>query len=362
MRGRSRSLVGVILASGLGWGATGCHGALPGDSPPAPFKSGVLLEAPVDAVALGADDSGIYWTSAANELWVLRTGASAPERLAIGAPPPATCNQATAPVLTAIYAFWAPTDRASIHRTRKDGTGDEIIAPATRAEIAVDADNVYWTEILPGPADLGQGGGVVLSLPHGAAPGSAPAKRVQVSSYDEVWALAVFDGSLFWSDTEVVGTTVSYANLAWGPLSGLDGTWRGWAVNLYGNSRGLSVAGGHVYVASEDPMYVTSLARLSSKGEAQTIGTLPGHGGTRGVAVVDDWVLVSVASGTCSQPASVDLAAIPVGGGEPRPVATGLHTAAVALGPGIVFVDGSNRLVAMSARDVEAILTPSPAP
>src|ERR1051326_5177804 len=101
MRERSRSVVGLILASGLGWGATGCHGALPGDSPPpAPFKSGLLLEAPIDAVALATDDSGIYWTSGASELWVLRTGASAPERLAPGSPPPATCDQPTAPFLT----------------------------------------------------------------------------------------------------------------------------------------------------------------------------------------------------------------------------------------------------------------------
>lgn len=350
----------MVAGLGLGWGALGCGGALPGDSPAGPFKSGVLFDAPIDAVALATDASGVYWTSGANELWVLRTGAAAPERLASGSPPPGTCYQASAPFLASTQVFWAPADRLSIHRTRKDGGGDEILAHATRAEVAVDADNVYWTDINPGPAFTGEGGGVVLSLPHGAAPGSTPSKRVQVSSEDEIWAIAVFDGSLFWSDTLVAGTTVYFAVLRWGPLSSLDGTWGGWGIKLSGDSRRLSVAGGSVYAASEDPMYVTSLARLSAKGEAQTIGTLPGHGGASGVVVVGDWVLASVASTTgCGQPASLDLAAIPVGSGPPRPVVTGMHTAAVAMGPGIVFVDSSNRLVAMSPGDVDAILTPA---
>src|SRR5436190_22045006 len=104
MRERSRSWA-VVLGLGFGLGASGCHGALPGDAPSAPFKSGVLIEAPVDAVALATDDSGIYWTSGANELWVLRTGAPAPERLAPGSPPPATCNQPTAPFLTPTQVF-----------------------------------------------------------------------------------------------------------------------------------------------------------------------------------------------------------------------------------------------------------------
>jgi len=357
MRQRSRSRAAVILGLGVGWGVIGCQGALPGDGPSAPFRSGVLIDAPVDAVALGSDDSGIYWTSGANELWVLRTGATMPECLAAGPPPPATCNQATAPVLASTQVFWAPADRASIHRTRKDGGGDEIVAQTTRAEIAIDTDDVYWTDVT-GP--FGEGSGVVLSLPLDAAPGSTPAKRVQVSSSDEVTAIAVFDGALYWSDTEVVGTTVDYADLGWGPLTSLDGIWHGRAVNLPGNSRRLDVAGGNVYAASEDGMYVTSLVRLSSTGEAQTIGTLPGQRGTQNVVVLGNWALVSVVStDDCPQPTSLDLAAIPVGGGDPRPVVTGMHTAAVAMGPGIVFVDASNRLVAMSPSDVDqAIMGP----
>lgn len=354
----------MILASGFGWGAAGCHGALPGDSPPgslspAPFKSGVLLDGPIDAVALAADGSGIYWTSGANELWVLRTGAGAPERLAPGAPPPATCNQAPAPMLGATDVFWTPTDRASIHRTHKDGSGDEIIAHTARAEVAVDADSVYWTAAT---GMYGEGSGVVLSLPQGAAPDSTPSKRVQVSSYDEVWAIAVLDGSLFWTDMEVVGTTVAYASLRWGPLSDLDGSWSGRAVNLSAFARGLGVAGGHVYAAFEGPLDVTSLARLSPAGDAQTIGTLPDNSYAHGVAVVGDWVLVSADHDTCPQPASLDLDAIPVGGGEPRSVATGLRASAVEMGPGVIFVDASGRLVAMSARDVEAIVTPPASP
>jgi len=350
----------MVLGLGFGWGAIGCGGALGGASPAAPLVSGVLIDAPVDAVALAADDSGIYWTSGANELWVLRTGAPAPERLAPGSPPPATCDQASAPLLGSTQVFWTPADRASIHRTRKDGGGDEIIAHTTRAQLAIDADNVYWTDVT---GSSGEGGGVVLSLPLGAAPGSAPAKRVQVSSYDEVESVAAFDGALFWSDMEVVDTTVFHASLAWAPMNRLDGTSSGTAILLPSSFAGLDVAGGSVYAAVEDPMYVTSLARLSATREAQTIGTVPGHGGVRGVVVVGDWVLASVASvATCPQPASLDLAAIPVGGGPPRPVVTGMHTPAAAIGRGIVFVDASNRLVAMSASDVQAAITHEPPP
>ena len=92
--GSGGASIGLLVSAAIGSAASGlaCSQTplVPDDAggTGAPPASGPrpLTTVPIDAVALAADDSGIYWTSPSNELWVLRAPGGVPARLAVGGP------------------------------------------------------------------------------------------------------------------------------------------------------------------------------------------------------------------------------------------------------------------------------------
>ena len=110
-----------------------------------------LSEAPIDAFALAADSTGVYWTTPANELWVLRTEQGAPERLAIDAEAGPYCQPPSPPLLAGGFIFWLGSARSALHRTRADGASDEVVARAVRGNnlVADAARKQYGLTISP---------------------------------------------------------------------------------------------------------------------------------------------------------------------------------------------------------------------
>ncbi|HEY7376138.1 MAG TPA: hypothetical protein VIF57_28510, partial [Polyangia bacterium] len=208
MLGRSRSLGGLVLALWVSLvAAIGCSqqllapdadaGAGADTTPPAPLGPRLLTPAHVDAVALAADDSGIFWTSPANELWMLPAGSAIPVRLASDPGVTDSCSTPTPPLLTAAHVFWVAGNRATLHRTRRDGGGDDRIATTTAGgHFTSDAGAIYWTAPASAEADDGS---VVLSLSEDAAPGSPPTTLVRTDPSDGISSLAAVGGSLYWT-------------------------------------------------------------------------------------------------------------------------------------------------------------------
>ena len=164
-----------------------------------------LSDAAIDAFALAADSSGIYWTTPANELWVLRTEQGAPERLAADAEAGPYCQAPSPPLLAGGFVFWLGSARSALHRTRADGSGDDVVARAVRGDnLAADAANIYWTEAL---GSYGQGAGAVRMLPFAAAPGAAPVTLVTAAVNEEIASLAIRDGVLYWTPFGAIGAT-----------------------------------------------------------------------------------------------------------------------------------------------------------
>src|SRR5262249_61617281 len=89
----------------------------PNAPPPATHGPRPLTPVDVDAVALAADDSGIYWTSSANKLWVLPAQVPLPVPLAADSGGIAQCSTPTPPLLSPSDVFWMGADRATLHRT-----------------------------------------------------------------------------------------------------------------------------------------------------------------------------------------------------------------------------------------------------
>jgi hypothetical protein len=317
-----------------------------------------LSEAAIDAFALAADASGIYWTTPANELWVLRTEHGAPERLAADADAGPDCQPPSPPLLAGGFIFWMGSARSALHRTRADGAGDDIVAPIVRGDnLTADATNVYWTEAL---GSYGQGAGAVRSLPIAAAPSASPVTLVAAAVNDEIASLAVRDGVLYWTPFAAIGATQYSAVMRSAPLATLApaGGEAGVVVSVPSSPSGLFAEADALYFTHFPNLWTTAVARLPADGQpVEPLVTLPAEQSGESVAIAGDSLLVTAAnvSRGCGATPSLNLFAAPADGGPPSLIADQMRTAAIAAPAGIVFVAADGRLTAMSLDYVRAL-------
>ena len=173
-----------------------------------------LSETPIDAFALAADSSGIYWTTPANELWVLRTEQGAPERLAADAEagpylPGAVAAAARGRLrlLDGLGATRRCTGRAPT------GGGDVVIARAVRGDnLAADAAQ----HLLDGGAgQLRPGRGRRFACCRIAARRAPPPLTLVTAAVnEEIASLAIRDGVLYWTPFGAIGATSTLASCA----------------------------------------------------------------------------------------------------------------------------------------------------
>jgi hypothetical protein len=311
----------------------------------------------VDAVALAADDSGIYWISPANGLWFLPAGFPIPVPLAPDAKPgPYCCWCTTPPVPAGSSVFWVGSNQSGLHRTRKDGGGDEIaVALPTIGRLAGAAGGVYWTE---GTSSNGDGG-VIRALAVDAAPGSTPATLVQLGFDQDISSLAAGDDALYWTPYDAVGSTVYTAMLWTAPLGLLANGGAGTALEAFGSPYAATSTDADLLFAFDIDYWTSGIARLPRNGAPQPIATLPRDDSVVGLAAVDAWALASTNPGFgCS--ATLNLFAVPLAGGAPKLVAQGMRAPAIAAPQGIVFVDADGHLVALAASELATIVSPVP--
>src|SRR5262249_19686652 len=150
------------------------------DTPPPPpaLATRPLTSVTVDAEMLVADDAGLYWVTSANQVWALPVGDEVPHLLATaGAPPYRGCGYPGRLVGAGPDLFWFAQRSGGLattvlHRTAKDGGSDDVLTAGLKINggynLAADDARVYWTEYVD--VDSG-GGGVIRTLPRGAAPG-----------------------------------------------------------------------------------------------------------------------------------------------------------------------------------------------
>ena len=315
-----------------------------------------LSESAVDAFALAADGSGIYWTTPANELWVLRSEHGAPERLAADGEAGPDCQTPSPPLLAGGFIFWLGAARSALHRTRADGAGDDVVARTVRADnLTADVTNVYWTEAL---GSYGQGAGAVRTLPVAAPAGAAPVTLVAAAVSDEIASLAVRDGVLYWTPFAAVGATQYSSEMRSAPLATLGGGDAGVVVSVPSRPSGLFAEADALYFTHFPNLWTTAVARLPADGQpVEPLVTLPVEQSGEGVAVAGGNLLVTAAnlSRGCGAMPSLNLFAAPADGGPPSLIADQMRTAAIAAPAGIVFVAVDGRLTAMSLDYVRAL-------
>ena len=322
----------------------------------------MLSAIPVDAVALAADDTGIYWTTSDSQLMVLRTGHDAPERLGGDTGGGQFCGAPKPPLLAGGFVFWLGSARSALHRTRAAGGGDEVLTRAVRGDnLAADAANVYWTDVLGRDA---QGSGAIRMLSQGARAGDAPLTLATADVNEEISSLAVRDGAVYWTPFGTIGSTMYTSVLRSAPLAELvAGRDPGTVPSTLTSPFGLSAGSDAIYFAQFANLWTTVYARLpGGNGPAELLATLPIEQTGRGVAIAGDNLLLS-ASATigCGQQPSLKLFAAPAQGGQPVLIADEMRTPAIAAPDGVVYVGGDGRLTAMSvayAHDLRVALAP----
>ena len=366
MSGRSRWWGGLSSLIGLAMAASCSQLPIPpyndggaGDTtPPMTLGPHALTPVPVDAVGLAADDSGIYWTSPANELWVLPPGAPLPVPLTLDSHPGLSCSFAPPPVPTASHVFWSSSNPTAIHRTRKDGSGDETLASPASAwpgRLAADTSSVYWSDRVPDGE-----GGAVRALPLDAPAASTPTTLVRAASDQDIYSLAAHRDALYWTPFKAVAS--SYMSTLWSAtLDELAQGSGGAAVDAPRSPYALTSTGGDLLFAFYADPWTSSIARLPVGGAPQTMGTLPTGESVLGLAAVDGWALASTdPGGGCNLAPLMNLYATPLAGGTPKLIAQGIRAAAIAAPQGIVFVDADRHLVALPADQIDGMVSPVP--
>jgi hypothetical protein len=339
-------------------GADGGAGAPSGPpvrlAPTTSLSPAYLLSAEV----LAADSAGIYWLLPDNQLWMLPTGSDSPRELAVESTGPPALLTAYPGVLVASgeYLFWvskvSPASggtRQVLHRTKKSG-GDDILVTDLKTDsvqgVAADDQYLYWTQDLsPGLS----GGAQILALPRDAAPGTTPVPLVTVPSLSQAFSLAVDDQYLYWTPWAAIGATVYVATVWRGDKSGLrDGTTLGAPfVNLPASF--LWPYGGSLYFVVGA---TTSTVRRADV--AGGVARLPLVAGS--LAFFGDCIVSSTAVAGMS-PKQGLIYAMPLAGGAAQvEVAAGVAVPPVVAAPGLVFVNGTGELVAISPTDFRAAL------
>jgi hypothetical protein len=259
-------------------------------------------------------------------------------------------------VLAGGDVFWLGSARSALHRTRADGTGDDVVARAVRGDnLVADAAHVYWTETL---GSYGQGAGAVHMLPFAAAPGTAPTTLVTAAVNEEIASLAIRDGVLYWTPFGAIGATAYSSVMRRAPVAALADGDAGVIVGVPSSPFGLFAAADALYFTHFPNLWTTAVARLPAAGTpVETIVTLPIEQSGEGFAIAGDSVIVTAASLSrgCGTTPSLNLFAAPVDGGPPSLIADQMRTAAIAAPAGIVYVAADGRLTAMSLDYMRAL-------
>jgi hypothetical protein len=341
---------GPPLSPGVG-GAVGEPAGTPVALAPTTVLSPIKL---ATAAALAADSDGIYWLLADNQLWRLPTGADSPEELTVDSTGPPAMRTAYPGVLAVSGEdlFWVSKLSAgsgtyqTLHRTKKSG-GDVVLVTNLELNsvqgVAVDDQYLYWTQ------NLLAGGGQILSLPRDAEPGTSPLPLATFPSPTEVVSLAVDDQYLYWTPWTSTDTTV-YSAVVWrGAKTGLlAGTTAGASfVNLPASL--MWPYGGSLYFVYGAT--ATAVGRSDFAGGVAAFTLVPGS-----LAFFGDCIVSSAAvAGRSPQQGSIFAAPL-TGGGVEVEIATGVALPAVVAAQGLVFVNATGELVAISPTDFRAAL------
>jgi len=320
----------------------------------------LLTDADLTAAAvLAADGDGIYWVNRSNQLWMLPTGSDTPRELAADPNLPGLGFTPAVLVAAGNDLFWTadvtvPTgpNPRPLHRTPKTG-GDVVLFtdfPCLPGQVAADDAYLYysaypWTS---------PSGAQVVALPLDADPGTAPSTLAQLTDPDnDVSSLAVDDQRLYWTSWPVSTKTefgrgrLFIADKA----SLLSGTANDPQV-FVGDFLIVQPSGGSVY-------FIGSLGQDSSEA-----GRFDGNGGEvslplpegMDLLILDGWALTFVHADRPA-PGQIYAADADAMAGHPNvlvEIADQVTVAPVIGPPGLVFVDGSGRLLAVSTQDLHA--------
>jgi hypothetical protein len=253
--------------------------------------------------------------------------------------------------------FWTDVRAGMIHRTRKDGGGDQIFATGLTAPgvVAADDTRVYWAEIAPGqPA-----GGSIRSLPLAAAPGAAPDTLATIPIFQSVSTLLAVEGTLYWTPFDSVGSTVYHATLFAAPVATLLAGGQGNVVPGLGASYLLISSAGNVYSAYFHDLWTTALGRIPRPGADEILmSLLPVGIGVSGMAVAGSWLVLAGNPG-----GRTDLYAAPAT--EPAGaviIAHGARTGPVVGPAGVTYIDATGALVAFPADQLGYVAFGHPPP
>ena len=311
-----------------------------------PLSSSVVAQNVGTIDALAIDGATLYGLTSANALWVLDPGSAAPRLLAQDTGSALlACGPVSRLALNTTDLFWLAqsTDQAhdlftALHRTERSGASDTVIttgiAYAQSPMVAADDTRVYWIEGDGSPDATGPGG-VIQALPANAAPGTTPTTIVAVNGDYAIWAMALAGPTLYWADFYLY-TTMFHAELHGEAVSDLLAL-QPPAPDYLGESWFVQPHDGDLYVEAVIDLWHQDLARRSPDGG--TVKLAPIGGVADSIVFVDDWALVSVASGFCDDYRH-QLVAVPTAtpGGPVVQLADDLSTPAV-LGSELAFVD-----------------------
>jgi hypothetical protein len=308
------------------------------------------------ADVLAADGDGIYWVTGDNQLWMLPTGSEPPRQLAVDPNPPFEPTDWGCLLVRENDIFWtaligAPPGGALVeypfHRTRKTG-GDVVLLPdcvCSPPGLTADGGYLYYDSL------GGLPGGEIVALPLDADPGTTPTPLAPLAFDADVSSMAVDDQFLYWT----AFPNDSTVQVGVGPII------RGDKASLLAGSgiaspfvddwaAGLQPANGELYFDS------APLGRRSSVGRVDQNGSrvnLPLPGGDPPL-VLDHWVASAVTASGLAEgeilAASTD--AVAGDGSVPVQVAVDVAVRPVIGTPGLVFVDTTGHLLAVSARDL----------
>jgi len=320
-------------------------------------RRSVLTSAPLwNAEVLAADDDGIYWVTSDNRLWILPAWSDTARVLAADPNPPGGVLADDDLLVRGNYILWSTSvvqagsaSRARpLHRTSKEGADVVMFADAPPLP-AADAGHLYYLQGDVDHADL-----AIAALPLDARPGETPVTLTAIPSGRDVSALAVDDQRVYWTEC-AVGSTMFEAT---GPI------FRGDKASLpAGGSSGSELVGlnayllapftGGLYFAFAPSPGSGEVGVLEDVNRAPSILPLPPGSS---LVAFDSWVVSSTAEAGRSDGKIYAVAAGSVAGDGQVAVeiADDALVPPVAGLPGLVFVDSSGHLVAVSASDLGA--------
>ena len=308
------------------------------------------------AKVLAADGDGIYWVTGDNQLWMLPTGSDTPGQLAADPNPMRDSNYNAALLATRNALFWtasilAPNGqylRSPLHRTQKTG-GDVVLAncPCRPPELATDDANLYFPQ-----GNVADETAVIAVLPLDADPGTAPTPLVRLGFDGVLSSVAVDDQYVYWT-TYPVSSTVQIGE---GPVTRGDK-----ASLLAGNGNFSELVADWVsamrpvdrklYVVFAPPWLDWFVGRVDPNGARSN---LPLPGGST-LLVLDRWVVTATTQDSTyprGRMIAAPAGAVAGDGSVAVAIADDVMVAPVIGSPGLVFVDRSGHLRAMSALDL----------